>query len=116
MTRDERIKAAAAEVARAWADDAPGPLTPDNIIAALNAALADVGGLDGLATPVGEMDRENTALRADRDRLRSALRVVAAGRAPDRYDGMESVTGRRLRPGDSRRLAERALAESEAGS
>lgn len=54
--------------------------------AVLDAALADVGGLDGLERldwrdrERRKVDEDFRELRADRDRLREALRQVAAGR------------------------------------
>lgn len=74
LTRAQRLEAAQA----AWSDPDSGA---DGLAAALDAALADLGGLDGLERldwrdrerrKVGEDWRE---LRADRDRLREALRV-----------------------------------------
>lgn len=83
LTRAQRLEAAQA----AWSDPDSGA---DGLAAALDAALADLGGLDGLtlladltdqSRPVE--DRKATlvstgylnTLRADRDRLREALRV-----------------------------------------
>lgn len=80
MTSAERIEAAE----RRFRQD--GDAGTGWMGAVLDAALADVGGLDGLERldwrdreqrKVGEDFRE---LRADRDRLREALRQVAAGR------------------------------------
>lgn len=106
MTRSERIQAAI----RAFADGATVP-------AVLDAALADLGGLDGLDRTLAHHDRmcevvgecavegdaaiaERDALRADRDRLRRALRMIALS-TPGSING---------------RQAERALADSEAGT
>lgn len=101
MTRDERIdRACAAYVA----STEPGTTHRDGIEAALDAALADVSGLDGLDTlarRIGagddyadhlagrttEQAQEIDALRADRDRLREALRWVALpGGSTEGYD------------------------------
>lgn len=59
MTRDERIGRGVA------AYDAADHRKINPVEAALDAALADLGGLDGL-----------DALRADRDRLREAVRLA----------------------------------------
>lgn len=65
MTRDERIAAACA----GYVSGDPPRRHRDGIALALDAALADVGGLDGLDGL--------SALRADRGWLREALRVIA---------------------------------------
>lgn len=146
MTRDERIAAALK-----WVGDW------ETARVALDAALADVGGLDGLEQEQGihevlraDIDRLRGALKtviwesraalrdipietrregdsapddpplpafaaaqADRDRLRNALRKIAAGREDDRYDGMEDVPGQRLSRTALREVAALALHRSE---
>lgn len=78
MTRDERIQAAL----DACYPDASRP-SHGQLSRALDAALADVGGLEGLAEYLDDdrtilaIMRERDALRADRDRLREALREIA---------------------------------------
>lgn len=76
MTRDERIEAAAI----GWKAQLDQPTTfRDSLTSALDAALADLGGLDGLADMVGSrlpLAAERVALRADRDRLREALSAL----------------------------------------
>lgn len=69
MTRDERITAAAQEL---------GYMGPPPFANALDAALADVGGLDGLDATLADMEaleRESARLAQDRDRLREAIRA-----------------------------------------
>lgn len=70
------------------------------LAAALDAALADLGGLDGLESFALRFDAQRSRLasvEADRDRLREALRMVASG-SRGRY------------------YAKQALADSEAGT
>lgn len=102
MTRDERIQAAL----DACYPDASRP-SHGQLSRALDAALADVGGLDGLdglliarGVWLAQVDDERDALRADRDRLREALRATV---------------GPALGP-HTLVVVEDALRESEAGS
>lgn len=85
LTRAQRLEAAQA----AWSDPDSGA---DGLAAALDAALADLGGLDGLEGADGLLARDEAdralvraesaaahnlaALRADRDRLRDALSAL----------------------------------------
>lgn len=111
MTRDERIVAArAAFVGR----DEPG--FSGAIEAAVDAAVADIGGLDGLGLLADLTDQSRpledrkaalltteyyARLRADRDRLREALRVITTQAMPGSLN---------------ERTAQDALRESEAGT
>lgn len=108
MTRAERIDRACAGYV---GSTEPGTTHRDGIEAALDAALADVGGLDGLGDALTRLDDRARQIeerqqvvdryRADRDRLREALRTIAALAMPGSENG---------------RTAEAALRESEAGS
>lgn len=110
MTRDER----GALAVRAYADADLGLTHEEAMDAALDAALADVGGLDGLALLADLTDQSRPPedrkatlvatgylgrLRADRDRLREALSDVMR-------DGTDGAF----------RVARAALDESEAGT
>lgn len=78
MTRDERIDAALTVNSATYPAETN---IRDAAAAALEAALADLGGLDGLERldwrdrERRKVDEDFRELRADRDRLREALRV-----------------------------------------
>lgn len=103
MTRDQRIDAAANVIFDRRDRDG----CRDIAAIALEAALADVGGLDGLALDADDdawqarLLAERDALCADRDRLREALRVITTQAMPGSLN---------------ERTAQDALRESEAGT
>lgn len=142
MTRAERITAAAQAAEDAEEND---PLT-GVWAAALDAALADLGGLDGLDTLSQRVEagddyadhlagrttaqaQEIDALRADRDRLPDELRDALAERCwremrrlrEDRYrlrEALRALTVEQRTEGfdSARERGRAALRESEAGS
>lgn len=96
MTRDERIGRGVA------AYDAADHRKINPVEAALDAALADFGGLDGL-----------DALRVDRDRLREALRRFTGSGDIPRGAGVDDL---RSRLAALDQTARNVLRESEAGT
>jgi len=115
MTRDERVRVACER----FAEGPPGghaETVDQGIEAALDAALSDVGGLDGLGLLADLTDQSRpledrkaalltteyyARLRADRDRFREALRVITTQAMPGSLN---------------ERTAQDALRESEAGT
>lgn len=98
MTRSERVRAACERFAEGPPDQESVETVDEGVEAALDAALADLGGLDGLDALRADFGRalnvnhglqdvlfglqdvlfeKARALRADRDRLRGALRKIA---------------------------------------
>lgn len=96
MTRDERVRVACERFAEG-PPEGRAETVDQGIEAALDAALSDEGGLDGLERLRADL---STTL-ADRDQLREALRTISAQAMPDSINA---------------RTAEYALAESEAGT
>jgi len=112
VTRSERVRAACERFAEGPPDQESVETVDEGVEAALDAALADLGGLDGLAVLVNVAasdfateKRLNAKLTADRDRLRDALRQVVE-RAGEHWGPLDlALDG-----------AETALRESEAGT
>jgi len=80
MTRSERIHVACERFAEGRPDER-AETVDQGIEAALDAALADIGGLDGLEATLADMevlDRESARLARDRDGLRSLLSSIAS--------------------------------------
>jgi len=110
MTRSKRVRAACERFAEGPPVHLPGETVDEGIEAALDAALKDVGGLDGLevmgkalASGFATEKRLNAKLTADRDRLREALRRLTVEQRTEGYD-------------TAREAGRAALRDSEAGT
>ncbi len=115
MTRDERIQAAL----DACYPDASRP-SHGQLSRALDAALADVGGLDGLdglliarGVWLAQVDDERDALRADRDRLREALRSRVGVVTRDAMAGLFDDRDGRIDAGERAYYRHAALRQGE---